>query len=134
MSLLEKHFVTFLSPGTLFHEMTTREIDSWNVEKAKEQASTITERYNAKPFGFYFTTRTRGDDDFDSRETARSGIYYLGGTIKTLADIEAENDPYNKILISNMQINNIERVIVNTNSYKVTQEFRPQDVILDMEM
>ena len=75
---MKKHFVTFLSPGTFFHEETTREVDSWDVDAAVTQSRQILERHNATPFGFYFTTRERGEDDFNSREVARSGTYYLG--------------------------------------------------------
>ena len=33
---IQKHFITFVSPGTFVHEETEKEIDSWDVEKAKK--------------------------------------------------------------------------------------------------
>lgn len=123
---LKKHFVVFESPGTFFSEMTEKEIDSWDVEKAKKMVSKITERYNATPYGFHFITRGREDHDI-----ARSGTYYLGGVVQTLKELEAENNPENRILISNMKGNKWKKVITNTNSYKITRPFLKEDVLLE---
>ena len=90
---ISKHFVTFLSPGSFVAEDTTREIASWDVDEAVVMARGVTERHGATPYGFRFSTRSRGPDDLDSRVTARSGLYWLGGTVNTLAELEAENDP-----------------------------------------
>ena len=128
---MQKHFVTFYSPGTFVHETTTKEIASWDVEQAKVMARDVVERYAAKPFGFQFTTRSRGPDDFDSSETARSPFYYLGGKVYTLVEIEARNDPDEKILRSNMRSNGYDRVIVNENSYRSTHPLNEGDVVLD---
>ena len=128
---MQQHFVTFLSRGTFFHEETTKPIDSWDVEAAAKMASEITERYNAKPFGFYFSTSRREDDELDSKRVAKSARYYLGGRIETLAEVKARNDPSERILIVNMENNNRERIIVNTNSWKVTQPLEADDVVLD---
>lgn len=38
-----KHFVTFFSPGTMFSETTTKEVQSWNVANAVEIAKTAAE-------------------------------------------------------------------------------------------
>ena len=35
---MKKHFVTFFSPGTFIAESTTKPIESWNIEEAKEMA------------------------------------------------------------------------------------------------
>lgn len=128
-----KHFVIFYSPGTFFHERTEKPIDSWSVEQAKEMAQTITERYNATPFAFQFSTRKRGPNDLDSKEVERSGYYYLGGKIETLAEVEARNDPKESILISNMRGNGWDRVIVNTNSWRIVQPFTDKDTLLEYE-
>jgi hypothetical protein len=131
MAAIEQHFVTFLSPGTFVDEETTKPMDEWDVNVARTLAAQITERYDARPFGFYFTTRRREDDDLDSRQVARSGIYYLGGNILTLDEVMARNRAEDSILISNMRGNGIERVIENTNSWKITKPFNDGDVLLE---
>lgn len=131
---MKKHFVVFFSPGTFVAEQTQKEIESWDTEKAMEMARGIKERYGATPYGFQFVTRERGDGDFDSKETKRSGIYYLGGKIRTLAELEAESDPKNSILISNMKGNGWDRVVVNTNSYRWTQPLNAEDTVLDYKV
>lgn len=129
---MEKHFVIFCSPGTLFSETTEKPIDSWDIKKATKMADKITERYGATPYGFYFTTRSRKDDELDSKVVKRSGMYFLGGIKLSLRDVINREDPTDKILISNMKNNNIEYVIENCNSWKVTQPFDPKkDKLLD---
>lgn len=127
---MEKHFVTFFSPGTFVSETSTSEIESWNLDTAIKLSNNIKERYGAKPYGFRFTTRARGERDLDSKITATSRMYYLGGTVYTLDEVLARNDPDEDILRSNMQNNNIKRVIVNTNSWKVTMPLEDDDIVL----
>jgi hypothetical protein len=131
---MQQHFVTFLSPGTFVAESTSRPIDAWDVEQAKAMAVDIMERHAARPYGFQFSTRGRGPDDLDSKEIARSGVYYLGGKIETLAEVEARNDPKEEILRSNMRNNGIDRIVTNTNSWKWTLPLRDGDVVLDFTM
>lgn len=127
---MRKHFVTFLSPGTFVAEETSKQVDSWDVDKAVEMSGAIIERYNALPYGFYFTTRERGEDDFDSKEVARSNMYYLGGEVFTLEELKARNDPNDKTLIWNMEVNKWEKIVENTNSWKWTQPLKEGDVVL----
>lgn len=129
---MKKHFVTFLSPGTFLSEETEKPISEWNVKEAVSMSKTITERHGAKPYGFYFTTRERKDDELDSRVTAKSkGVYYLGG--KTLdADGVKREIPNCEILLSNMKNNNWPLVVVNDNSWRTIQPLRDGDVVLDM--
>jgi len=67
MAKVQKHFVTFYSPGTFVSEESSLPIDAWDVDKAKEMAHDVVERYGATPYGFRFTTRSRGDADLDSK-------------------------------------------------------------------
>lgn len=129
---MERHFVTFMSPGTFVNEETTQEIDSWDVKEAMRRSRDVRERHGAVPFGFYFSTRSRRDDDLDSRVTKTSNTYYLGGTILTLEDIKARNDPDDRILISNMECNDWARVIENNNSWRSVRPLNDDDVVLDM--
>ena len=60
-------------------------------------------------------------------------MYYLGGKIRHLDFIILEDKPDEQILISNMKNNGWDRVIENTNSWKITQPLREDDVVLEWE-
>lgn len=128
---MKQHFVNFLSPGTFVSEQTSKPIESWDVNAAQDMARGIIERHGATPYGFFFTTRERGPDDLDSKQTARSATYYLGGTVETAEQVFARNDPKEAILRSNIRSNGYDRIITNTNSWKFTAGLRPDDVVLD---
>lgn len=128
---MQQHYVTFYSPGTFVSEESCEKIDSWDVEAATERARHVLERHNATPYGFRFTTRSRGPDDLDAKQTAKSPFYWLGGRVETLADVEARNDPNEHILRSNMRNNDIARVIINDNSWRFTGTMSDDDVVLD---
>lgn len=128
---MKKHFVTFFSPGTFFAEETTKPIDKWNINEAMKMAHSITERYSATPYGFQFSTRERADDELDSKATKKSGMYFLGGKIETIAEVEARDDLSEHILLSNMKCNGWNRIIVNTNSWKCVQPITDADTVLD---
>ena len=126
--MTEKHFVTFLSPGTFVSETTTKEIDSWSVDLAMRMARDIKERHGATPYGFRF--ETKASDGWEPRTVKSSGIYYLGGTLLTIDDVPDTDE--NKTLRWNMKNNDIETVIENTNSWKVTMPFnKSKDVLLE---
>lgn len=127
---MKKHFVIFFSPGTFVSESTEKEIDEWDVDKAIKISKNIKERYGAIPYGFYFVTKGRNKDELDSKVITKSNMYYLNGEIFTLAQIKKRNDPKDKILISNMEVNKINKVIINSNSYTITLPFYKGDVIL----
>lgn len=119
---MEQHFVTFYSPGTIVAETTEKKIDSWDVTKAQEMAKNIKERHGALPYGFRFTTRSRKDNELDSKVSESSGMYYLGGKVLTLQDI--------RTLISNMECNGWKKVIQNDNSWRWIQPLEEDDVVL----
>lgn len=131
---MQKHFVTFYSPGTMFAETTEREIYAWDVNDAVTMARDIKERHGAVPYGFRFTTRTRGEFELDSKQSDQSPMYYLGGRVETLEEVEARHDPSEEILLENMRANGFERIIINTNSWKITQPLGDRDVVLDVTL
>ncbi len=128
---MKKNFVTFYSSGSLVSEATTKEIDNWDAAQAKAMACEIKERHGAKPYGFRFETKSRGDNDLDSKVTDTSPMYYLGGEVLTLEDVKAKNDPNDRILISNMESNGYDKIIVNNNSWKFTAPLNKDDIVLD---
>ena len=129
-----KHFVTFFSPGTLFSEETTREIKSWDVDKAVEMSYSIEARYGAKPYGFCFSTRSNDGTSLDSKETNRSDRYFLGGTKRTREEILAGEDPSEDTLRKNVECDeDIIAVVDNCNSYKCCLPLGANDVILEVD-
>lgn len=128
--IMERHFVTFYSPGTFVVEMTERPIDSWDVDAAIAMAAEIVERYNARPYGFRFSTRTREEDDLDSKVSATSPMHYFAGTISTLEEVKARDLPDEKILRSNMECNGYDRIITTETPWKWTQPLEPEDIVL----
>lgn len=115
-------------------EYSTKPIQKWDPNLAVEMARSVKERHGARPYGFQFSTRVRGPKDLDSKVTKQSRMYYLGGTIMTVKQIEALKDPGNDILLSNMRGNGWKQVIVNTNSWKWVQPFEKGDVLLDVTL
>ncbi len=129
---MKKHYVTFYSPGTFVAEQTTKEIESWDFDVAVAMSKSISERYNATPYGFVFTTRERKAEDFDSKEIDRSGTYFLGGEVLTSKDIEKENNPDNEILLRNMKNNEWKKIVRNDNSWRWIQPLGNDDIVLDI--
>lgn len=128
---MRQHFVTFYSPGTFVAETTEKPIASWDVPLAVKMAQEITERYNARPYAFRFTTRERADDELDSKVVAKSGMHFFGGKIETLAQVEARNDPKEEILRSNMRGNGWDRIYTTTNGWRWTQPIEKDDVVVE---
>lgn len=127
-----KHFVTFFSPGTFVAETSTKEVESWDVDAARKMAEGIEERYGAVPYGFQFTTRSRGPDDLDSKVSARSPMYYLPHCkVQSLEYLEARNRPDERILVRNMKSNGWDRVVTTAKGWKWTQPLEPHDVVLE---
>lgn len=131
---MEQHFVIFYSPGTFMAEQTTKPIESWDTDQAVEMASEIVERYSARPYGFQFITRSRNDDDLDSKVTDRSPMYFLGGEVETIEEIRDRANPDETILLSNMECNGWDRIVVNKNSWRWTQPLNEGDVVLDVSL
>jgi hypothetical protein len=112
---MKKNFVRFLSPGTIVAEETVKPIDSWDIPTAVKMSRDIKERYGALPYSFQFLIKEREDDELDSKVTERSCLYYLGGTVLTLEEVK-EKMPEERILISNMECNHYDRIVINENS------------------
>ena len=127
---MKQHFVTFCSPGTFISEQSSITVNSWDVNEAKKMAKGIKERHGATPYGFYFSTRERKENELDSKVVKTSPMHYLGGKVETLEEVKARNDPKEETLRWNMQTNGYNRIIVNTNSYKSTFPLKDEDIVL----
>jgi hypothetical protein len=114
-----KIFVEFFSPGTFYDESSQREIPSKDIAAAVEMANGITERYNAKPYGFKFVTCICADPIPDGE----------GGTI-AVPPKEVERRE-TTILRSNMRCNREPVVVENSNSFRHTAFFCEDQCIVD---
>lgn len=137
-----KHYVVFFSPGTLVAESSERPVKAWDTREAAKIAKGIKERHGAIPYGFRFETRLTakpipdgegGTLEVLSRTVKRSGMYYLGGKVETLAEVKARNDPKERTLVSNMEGNRWDRVVTTTNGYRWTQPFEEGDKVVDAQ-
>lgn len=129
---MKKHFVTFYSPGTFVAEHSIEPIESWDVGVAIEMARNVKKRHGATPYGFQFSTRERSDTELDSKESAKSAMYYLGGKVFTLAQLKKCNNPSDRTLIANMECNGWKKVVINNNSWQWTQPLMEGDEVLDV--
>lgn len=135
-----KTIVTFLSPGTFVGEQSCRDIASPDPALAVEMSRKIIERYGARPYGFYFSTvlvsnpvpdGEGGTLEVVPKEVDRTGIYFIGGTIRTFDAVERAAKPDERILLDNMRWNEFKIVVENTNSYRSVHPFGERDVIID---
>lgn len=134
------HRVTFLSPGSFVSEQTSRPVLLWDIPAACEAATDVTERHGARPYGFYFTTYVTAPDvpdgmggtlKVEARETERSGMHFLGGSILTVEDVERRADPKDAILLSNMRGNDMALVCEVRNGFRSTHPFGARDVTVN---
>lgn len=130
---MQQHFVTFFSPGTFVAEASEVPISAWDPEIAKKIARGIKERHGATPYGFRFTTRSRKESDLDSQVSARSPMYFLGGKVETLEEVEARATKEDQILLSNMRGNGHKRIVTNNNFWRWIRPLEESDVVLEFE-
>lgn len=136
MKTVTEHRIEFRCPGTFVDEHVTRIVEKENltIEHAVEIFDDMVARYNAKPYGFFLVTEVHGEFERDGKvftspaEISRSGLHFINGEVKTLADIPDTDE--NNILRSNMQCNDIPAVVETRNSYKHTGELGKRDVVL----
>ena len=128
--MMEAHFVTFYSPGTIVAETTTKPIPSWDVDLAVAMASDIRERHGARAYGFRFSTRARSNEELDSKQVAQSPMHYIGGRVETLAEVESRNAPDEETLRWNMRTNKYDRIWIATEGWSWTQPLGDDDVVI----
>lgn len=140
VSTRKEHRVTFYSPGSIVSEETTKPIGGWDARAAAGMAEEVVERHGAKPYAFRFSTVIVADPISDGhggtmpvapKHVKSSGLYHLGGTVETYAQVVARNAADEDILRSNMRCNEWWAIVVNTNSYKSVHPFQGGDVLVD---
>ncbi len=137
----KKIFAEYFSPGTMFAETSTRALDKGSVKEAISLSKKVSERHGATPYAFDIVTKLVADPIDDGqggtmkvfpKEIGRKGRYYLGGEVITYDQVIAREGA-GSIWAMNMRGNRDPVSVQNTNSYKSTQIFREQDVIVDVE-
>jgi hypothetical protein len=142
MATQRKHFITFYSPGTFFSESTCKSIPEWDVPLAVKMAGEIVERYDAKPFGFKFSTSIISDPvpdeeggllQVEPKMIASSGMYHINGRLRTYDDVVNDNSEKDRILRLNMRCEDSCIVVETRNSYLSTHSFFEEDFVVDSD-
>jgi len=102
-----QHYIEWMYPGIISTDTSSEKIDHRDpqrVDKMKERV-----------FAFRFFDRTVVDgEELLGKDKNPSGIYYLGGSVMTLAEVKDKygDDPDKRILISNMENNGYDRIVM----------------------
>lgn len=135
-----RHYVTFYSPGTFVSETSTKQIGEWDTAEAVKLSEAIVERHGARPYAFRFETMREGDGVADPEGVVHkveptklksSGMYFIGGNLRSYKDVVRDNRPNESILRSNMDCNRIPYVCEVTRGYLSTHPFEENDSIVD---
>lgn len=100
---MTKHYVRYWFPGIIVSEDSIEEIKSRNVKIKPPKGA----------YAYQFFDREEVEKDGETligKPKNESGMFYLGGEVKTREDIEREMP--GSILASNMRCNKIERVVM----------------------
>jgi len=124
--MLEKHFVSFYSPGSFSCEFITEEIDRWDVKKACERAKALKKECGMTPIAFDFRTRRREDDELDSKLVKKSPIYHINGKIIDISQVKDED------LLSAMRLGNFKSIVQTYNGIDHNEMFAEGDQILEI--
>ncbi len=112
MNETEQHEVTFLTMGKLTAKVWCRPIALWDSTTACRMIHAIADHEGARPFGFFFTSWRVEPDRVSEisgvvkgkRVLSRtSSLFFVSGTVKTLDEIEEEDDGRARILIQNLR-------------------------------
>lgn len=127
---MKKDFVTFYSPGTFVAEMTTKQVASWSIPKALKLMKDVKERHGAVPYGFRFTTKKRGLRDFEPKEVAKSGMYYVNCRVQTLDEIEKRGKKEELTLLQNMRSNGWDKIVTTKSGWAWSHPLQDGDIVL----
>jgi len=129
--------VIYYSPGTFCSEENYVSVERFNLPEIVEKAKRIIQRHGATPYGFMLTKHITGEDvlvdghmlKLQSKETFRSGMFYITGKVMKLQDIPDTEE--NHTLRFNMKISDVQAVVENNNSYRFTGEFTKRDFVVN---
>lgn len=110
---MTKHFVEFMFPGIIVSESTSEEIASREAKVKLPKGS----------FGYRFFDEEQvelGGEILRGERKNPSGIFYVGGKIKTLEDISKEQP--GSILEANMRNNKYDRVVMTNRGQAMPME------------
>ncbi|PZM08070.1 hypothetical protein CPY51_30470 [Rhizobium tubonense] len=126
---MSKEYAVFLFNGSFTNTERPVQVPCRDVDRATEIAQQLTLQYGAPPFAFHFESRVDSLDSIGNR----SGLYYLGGTIQTLAEIRAECNPSNQRMIWNLEARGIDKIVTNNCPCLACFPLRDEDQVLTWE-
>lgn len=134
MKIRQYYQVTYYSPGSFFSETNEREFENFSLKEFTEKASTITQRYGAKPYGFKVQRLEEIVDMPDGFKCEPKIIekakcyYFINAEVVFSKDLDKKTEG---IFISNLE-NNCQGVgIISRNSYRFNYFFNKEDFIVN---
>lgn len=134
MQTKQYYLVTYYSPGTFFAETSAYKFDNFFLRHFVKKAESITERYNAKPYGFCvekYEEIVGLPNGFECKPKLlekAEGTFFINGKVVFSRDLDKEKDG---IFISNLERNSQGVGITSTNSYRFNSYFSESDFIVN---
>lgn len=134
MQTKQYYLVTYYSPGTFFSEVSSYKFDEFSLKQFVQKSKQITERYNAKPYGFSvekYEVIVDLPDGFECKPKLlekAGGTYYINGKAVFSKDLDKQKED---IFISNLERNSQGVGIVSTNSYRFNSFFYEWDFVIN---
>jgi len=106
---VKQTYVEFMYPGIMVSESSSKPVDNRDTENIEPSKGV---------YAFRFYDRLEAEIDGETvmgEKKNYSGFYYLNGKVVTIADLEENARPSDRILISNMRGNKWAKVIMMDN-------------------
>ncbi len=106
--MVSKNFAILYYEGFVCSNTTTVPVNNFDTKEVEKH---INDKNLTLPYAFCFITKSREDDELDSKITYQSPMIFVNGKVETKEEVFKRNDPREITLRSNMEIYEYETII-----------------------